>query len=542
MLFSRIITAFVALSIASVLRAENPPTLPDELADHEEYGIFTYYPSIPEALFLEGETIPPNHGIELRKALNELYKVTTIVLDSPGGDVYSALNMAGVIHDRSLNTYIPAVSNCASACSFMFFAGQSRFADGQLGVHQFAPTKDRQESRSTSIAQAQFTMSDLYAVLSPFDVPDFVIVKMFDTPADDMYYFTKRQLGAINKGNETVVLDQVDTLITAKEKFIAEFAAYLETSEQQKKQKTVGTEVTTKAPLLAPMKPDIPRSDPLLAEIQNLLNKHGCQAGVADGLLGDNTRSALRRFASASNITAVSFSDTPLLRIKDILATPPMDACRKQDSDLTPNKPNDPKLVTKIEAGILKKFSSTPSKTVKELQNVLNSHLCDAGSENGIMTIQTLEALQRFALRRNIPDINSTPLEELVYRLGRFGVYVCSGHIYPVGDDGNMAGIWRLKSACYTGEGKLTVNQPNRNQQGLVHFVKYSVGGSTGVDAEVYTGELIVRSGKSIEISLKPYLVMDQPKTIRMTGTVNRDRVTFFADISPQCKTHGSRF
>jgi hypothetical protein len=47
--------------------------------------------------------------------------------------------MAGIIHDKELNTYVPQNSledkgDCASACSFMFFAGATRNVEGKLGV------------------------------------------------------------------------------------------------------------------------------------------------------------------------------------------------------------------------------------------------------------------------------------------------------------------------------------------------------------------------------------------------------------------------
>lgn len=292
-LMYKIVSVMLSVVTSTVSFAATPPPMPQELADYEEYGIFTYYPSVPEALFLEGESIPPNHGLELRKALNELNKVTTIVLDSPGGDVYSALNMAGVIHDRSISTYVPANGNCASACSFMFLAGIDRFSDGKLGVHQFAPTKDRKENRSTTISQAQFTMSDLYAVLSPFEVPDFVIVKMFDTPADNMYYFTNRQLRKINRGEESSILDQVDNLMNIRDKFVVELADYLELE----KKKNIQPVVTIKKPV---QPSHVIKSDPLLAEIQRLLNLHGCNAGIADGVMGAKTREAMLRFAQAT--------------------------------------------------------------------------------------------------------------------------------------------------------------------------------------------------------------------------------------------------
>jgi membrane-bound ClpP family serine protease len=62
--------------------------------------------------------------------------VRTIRFDSPGGHVQAALQIADVIHDRGLDTYVPRF--CASACTLAFLAGKHRFLapTAQLGFHQ----------------------------------------------------------------------------------------------------------------------------------------------------------------------------------------------------------------------------------------------------------------------------------------------------------------------------------------------------------------------------------------------------------------------
>lgn len=48
--------------------------------------------------------------------------------------------MAGIIFDKKLKTYIPKKGNCASACAFMFFAGNERLVVSFLLDKQFTPT------------------------------------------------------------------------------------------------------------------------------------------------------------------------------------------------------------------------------------------------------------------------------------------------------------------------------------------------------------------------------------------------------------------
>ena len=104
------------------------------------YGSFLYTDTVPNALFFFSD-IEKNDSFELRKALRN-HDIDTLVLSSKGGSVWEGLSMAGIIHDKGLTTYVPKLGlegrgDCASACSFMFFAGNTREAEGEVGVHQF---------------------------------------------------------------------------------------------------------------------------------------------------------------------------------------------------------------------------------------------------------------------------------------------------------------------------------------------------------------------------------------------------------------------
>ena len=97
------------------------------------YGSFFYSGLVPNALFIFND-IEAEDSFELRKALRTHDGIDSIVLASPGGSVWEGLQMAGIIFDKKLTTYIPQDGDCASACAFMFFAGRDRQVDGDLGV------------------------------------------------------------------------------------------------------------------------------------------------------------------------------------------------------------------------------------------------------------------------------------------------------------------------------------------------------------------------------------------------------------------------
>ncbi len=161
-------------------------------ANGRVYGSFVHDPDLPHALFLLGE-ITNGDSFELRRALRD-HDIGLVVLDSPGGSVFEGLQIASILQDKALATYVPPGAMCASACSFVFFGGTIREVAGDLGVHQFYAGGDAgseqvtrdQESRST-----QYTASEIIGILNEFATPPFVYEKMFST--DDIYVFASPQ-------------------------------------------------------------------------------------------------------------------------------------------------------------------------------------------------------------------------------------------------------------------------------------------------------------------------------------------------------------
>ena len=151
------------------------------------------------------------------------HDIELIVLSSPVVPSYEGLQTAGIIHDKNLKTYIPKKSlygsgNCASACSFMFFAGESRSAEGDLGVHQFYSGKasDEEKIRATQ-KRAQFTVSEIIGFLNEFETPPWVFERMFQQK--EMYYFKKVNYCSLKLKSQKRQQAQHDKA----EKFISDF-------------------------------------------------------------------------------------------------------------------------------------------------------------------------------------------------------------------------------------------------------------------------------------------------------------------------------
>lgn len=167
-----------------------------------EFGSFIYSEKVPGALFLLSE-IEKDDSFDLRKALRSK-NVDTIVLASDGGLVKEALNLAGIIFDNKISTYVPELPGsfgCFSACAFMYLSGNQRLADGKLGVHQiaYAADVDSKQHVAGKVQQAtQYTISEIIGFLNHFDTPPWVFEKMF--LSREMYIFSKEESDLLRKG------------------------------------------------------------------------------------------------------------------------------------------------------------------------------------------------------------------------------------------------------------------------------------------------------------------------------------------------------
>lgn len=283
------------------------------------YGSFLHTKRVPNALFFFSD-IKENDSFELRKAIRN-HDIDTVVLSSKGGSVWEGLNMAGIIFDKGLKTYVPqkglgAEGNCASACSFMFFGGSTRVADGKLGVHQFysGSAKDSAQIGKTQ-SNAQFTVSEIIGFLNEFETPPFVFERMFQQKK--MYYFNQNELEQIARIKTPITGDDVAEI----DRFIADFVAVLAKLEDAEEPEVLApTEPVKVTPETTEIEIDLVepieevtretgttevtetsevKDKQLIKDIQSELNRLNCNAGIEDGIIGRKTRAAFRRYVEA---------------------------------------------------------------------------------------------------------------------------------------------------------------------------------------------------------------------------------------------------
>jgi hypothetical protein len=141
------------------------------------------------------DTIVLDHDIEeaawtdFERALKARPSAAKLLLDSDGGLVAEAIDIAREVAKRGITTLVPEKSGCYSACAYIFFAGRARHAEGELGVHQIS-------GDDVDVESIQVTLSSLLDALHDFGVEEPVISAMLRTSPDDMYVFTPSEIEA----------------------------------------------------------------------------------------------------------------------------------------------------------------------------------------------------------------------------------------------------------------------------------------------------------------------------------------------------------
>ena len=154
-----------------------------------EFAPFLHDSDRPQVLALDGP-IDGRTPVMFQRALQRFADVTVLELSSDGGNVYDALPLAYVVRRVGLRASIPPGRSCASACTYLFFAGVGRDAEGQLGVHSIAmPSND--------LAAGQLALADIFAAFEDFGVPSAVHTRMMATPAESMYWFAPEEMVAL---------------------------------------------------------------------------------------------------------------------------------------------------------------------------------------------------------------------------------------------------------------------------------------------------------------------------------------------------------
>jgi hypothetical protein len=122
----------------------------------------------------------------LQAVLASAPAVRTVRLESPGGHIQPAIQVAEIIHNRGLDTYVGRF--CASACTIAFLGGRQRWIgpSAHLAFHQ----------ASAPGLPSDLPNGYLRAAYESFHTPPAFVARVLSTPASDLWYPTTAELRA----------------------------------------------------------------------------------------------------------------------------------------------------------------------------------------------------------------------------------------------------------------------------------------------------------------------------------------------------------
>jgi hypothetical protein len=117
------------------------------------------------------------------KAANDAGKlVTSVRLNSNGGNVLEGVLLAAVVKFEKMSTNVGQSATCASACFLIFAAGETKYANisARIGVHGASEKGVVSRAATTSMAD----------VAKELDVPWSIIRRMINTPPGEVEWLS----------------------------------------------------------------------------------------------------------------------------------------------------------------------------------------------------------------------------------------------------------------------------------------------------------------------------------------------------------------
>ena len=141
---------------------------------------------------------------------NKIPRGSSIVLNSPGGDILASMEFGRLIREHGLTAYIGTKDTlrimnpgfCLSACALAYLGGKFRFitADSVYGVHRFYRTDDTAQSDD----EAQILSAAIAAYIREMGVDPALFSEMTKAGSDDMNILKGEKLLALKVVNNGI--------------------------------------------------------------------------------------------------------------------------------------------------------------------------------------------------------------------------------------------------------------------------------------------------------------------------------------------------
>ncbi|XVJ68996.1 MAG: hypothetical protein HEQ39_04545 [Rhizobacter sp.] len=178
------------------------------------------------SLHIDGD-IRDGDAERVAKLLSQSQRVDIFFVNSLGGDVLEAINIASLVEGAKAQVVVKKGELCASACFFVFIAGTYRFATGFRGEQGEMPSQverrkgfrfvgihrpylsSKSETTANSINKQKRIMENVRGYLSEKAVPQYLIDEMMSRPSNDTYWLRPKDLemiGDYESGFEEVLI------------------------------------------------------------------------------------------------------------------------------------------------------------------------------------------------------------------------------------------------------------------------------------------------------------------------------------------------
>jgi len=152
----------------------------------EERAVLEISADNPGQLNLSG---PLTFGVtnEMRALLKTHADIDTVVLESPGGQIYEGRGLALLFIEYALSTHV--LTYCYSSCTTAFIGGEQRSmaAQAKFGFHQYGLDVDRPRQSSSAYNPLAEQVKDA-ALFVQQGVSESFTESMFRADASDMWY------------------------------------------------------------------------------------------------------------------------------------------------------------------------------------------------------------------------------------------------------------------------------------------------------------------------------------------------------------------
>ena len=123
--------------------------------------------------------------------------VTTLSLNSPGGSLDDAMEMARLVRERGIGVDVADGAVCASSCPLLLSGGVTRNVGGgaAIGLHQFYSATDMSTTDpARAMSDAQATAARISRYLAEMGVDPALWLHALDTPPQALYYLTREEM------------------------------------------------------------------------------------------------------------------------------------------------------------------------------------------------------------------------------------------------------------------------------------------------------------------------------------------------------------